>query len=57
MKGDDSGLLLALRAEHRASKRARRPPTPPFLETENQLSPLPEMPRIFSFRTQTAHTK
>ena len=42
------GLLLALRAEQRASGRGRSPP-PPFLETKNQLRPLPEMPRIFSF--------
>ena len=27
-------------------------PHPPFLETKNQLRPLPEMPRIFSFRLQ-----
>ena len=30
----------------------RTTPTPPFLETKNQLRPLPEMPRIFSFRLQ-----
>ena len=26
------------------------PPPPPFVETKNQLRPLPQMPRIFSFR-------
>jgi hypothetical protein len=31
--------------------RARRPP-PPFMKSKNQLRPLPEMPRIFSFRLQ-----
>jgi hypothetical protein len=39
MKGDDSGLLLALRAEQRASGRADHPP-PPFLESD-YYSPAP----------------
>ena len=55
MKEDDSGLLLALRAEQRAKGAgagARTHPHPPFLETKNQLRPLPKMPRIFSFRLQ-----
>ena len=47
MKEDDSGLLLALRMGGHADH-----PHPPFLETKNQLRPLPEMPRIFSFRLQ-----
>ena len=35
----------------------RPPPPPPFLETQNQLTPLPEMPRIFSFRLQCAQRR
>ena len=39
------------RAEAKARAGARTTPTP-LLETKNQLRPLPEMPRIFSFRLQ-----
>jgi hypothetical protein len=50
MKEDDSGLLLALRAEQaQTRKRGRADPTPPFVGTKNQLRPLPQVPGIFSF--------
>ena len=52
MKEDDSGLLLALRTELRAKVggRADDPHPTPFFGNQNQLRPLTEIPRIFSFR-------
>ena len=35
-----------------SARRWRRDPPPPFFGNQNQLRPLPEMPRIFSFRLQ-----
>jgi hypothetical protein len=55
VKEDDSGLSWrCATARERAEAQAggRADPPPPFLETKNQLGPLPEMPRIFLFRLQ-----
>jgi len=46
-------LSSTLRAQaHERGAGGRADPPPPLLETKNQLDPLPEMPRIFSFRLQ-----